>query len=69
MLTDEEKILCMQAVYACASVGILRESVEMIEKSLNYESNGRTKEADYAKFVSDELEKMAVYYHEKVIIE
>lgn len=69
MLTDEEKIMCMQVVYACASVGILREAVEMIEKSLNYETNGRTKEADYAKFVSDELQKMAVYYNEKVIIQ
>ena len=68
MLNNEEKEELMQAVYACAACGILKESLEMVQKSVQYALAGRSEEADYANFVSDELQKLATYYHEKVTI-
>ena len=68
MLSNEEKEQLMQVVYSCAATGILRESLEMIEKSVKYALDGRTEEAEWADFVSEELQKLATQYHEKVTI-
>lgn len=69
MLSNEEKEQLMQVVYSCAATGILRESLEMMKKSVKYVLDGRTEEAEWSEFVSKELEKIATQYREKVTID
>ena len=68
MLSNEEKENLMQVVYSCAATGILRESLEMVKQSVKYALEERTEEAEWADFVSEELQKIAIQYHEKITI-
>lgn len=67
-ISNKEKDVLMQAVYACAANGLERESLDMITKACNYAMNGKKEEALYASFVSDMLDKMANDYKKKITI-